>query len=71
MPRPGASSAKSNEARRSGDLLCDQSGAVFTEYLIVLAFAGLLVAVALAAFAPKEVRSYSSRRAVLYDAQHP
>ncbi len=49
----------------------DEHGAVFTEYLIVFAFAGLLVAIGLATLGPKEVNSYSSRRAVLYDSQHP
>jgi Flp pilus assembly pilin Flp len=53
------------------DLLRDERGAVFTEYTIVLAFAGLVVAIALAALGPKVVNSYSSRRGVLYDSQHP
>ena len=44
---------------------------MFTEYLIVFAFAGLLVAIGLATLGPKEVNSYSNRRAVLYDSQHP
>lgn len=58
-----------NAARRN--LLRDEAGAVFTEYTIVFAFAGLIVAIALAALGPKVVNSYSSRRGLLYDAQHP
>jgi Flp pilus assembly pilin Flp len=53
------------------DLARDEQGAIFTEYTIVLAFAGLVVAIALAALGPRVVNSYSSRRGVLYDAQHP
>lgn len=56
---------------RRRDLLGDQAGVVFTEYTIVLAFAGLLVAIALAALGPKLVNSYSSRRDLLYDSQRP
>ena len=56
-------------ARRS--LFKDELGAVFTEYTIVLAFAGLVVAIAMAALGPKVVNSYSSRRGLLYDSQHP
>ncbi|MET0795542.1 MAG: hypothetical protein ABW061_28745 [Polyangiaceae bacterium] len=56
---------------RGRDLLRDELGAVFTEYTIVLAFAGLLVVIGLAALGPKVVNSYSSRRGLLYDAQHP
>ena len=52
-------------------LLRDQRGSIFTEYTIVFAFAGLVVAIALAALGPKFVNSYSSRRGLLYDAQHP
>lgn len=52
-------------------LLRDELGAVFTEYTIVLAFAGLVVAIALAALGPRVVNSYSSRRGLMYDAQHP
>ena len=44
---------------------------MFTEYTIVFAFAGLVVAIALATLGPKVVNSYSSRRGVLYDSQHP
>lgn len=57
--------------RRGRDLLRDERGSVFTEYTIVFAFAGLIVAIALAALGPKVVSSYSSRRGVLYDSQHP
>ncbi len=52
-------------------LFGDERGAVFTEYTIVFAFAGLVVAIALATLGPKVVNSYSSRRGVLYDSQHP
>ena len=36
------------------------------EYLIVAAFAGVLVAVALATVGPATVRNYSGQRAALY-----
>jgi Flp pilus assembly pilin Flp len=55
----------------SRDLWRDERGSIFTEYTIVLAFAGLAVAIALAALGPRVVASYSSRRGLLYDSQHP
>ena len=58
-------------ARTRRSLLRDEAGAVFTEYTIIFAFAGLVVAIALAALGPKVVNSYSSRRGLMYDAQHP
>jgi len=61
----------SRVTKRARTLLRDERGSVFTEYLIVFAFAGLLVAIGMATLGPKEVTSYSSRRAVLYDSQHP
>lgn len=57
--------------KRARALWNDERGTVFTEYLIVFAFAGLVVAAGLAMLGPKEVNSYSSRRGVLYDSQHP
>ena len=53
------------------DLCADERGSLFVEYTFVLAFAGLVVAIALAALGPKVVESYSGRRALLYDSQHP
>lgn len=47
-------------------LLEDTRGAVLVEYLIVVAFAGLLVAVGLASLGPKLVKNYSGQRAALY-----
>ncbi len=58
-------------ARQRRSLLRDEAGSVFTEYTIVLAFAGLVVAIAMATLGPKVVNSYSNRRGLMYDAQHP
>jgi len=44
----------------------DTRGAVLVEYLIVVAFAGILVAMGLASLGPKMVRNYSGQRAALY-----
>ena len=44
----------------------DTRGAVLVEYLIVVAFAGLLVALGLASLGPKVVKNYSGQRAALY-----
>lgn len=48
------------------DLFTDTRGAVLLEYLIFAAFAGVVVAVALATIGPATVRNYSGQRAVLY-----
>jgi len=47
-------------------LRCDTRGSVLLEYLIVVAFAGVLVAIALATIGPKTVANYSGQRAALY-----
>jgi Flp pilus assembly pilin Flp len=47
-------------------LLVDTRGAVMVEYLIVAAFAGLLMAAGLASLGPKVVKLYSGQRAALY-----
>ena len=47
-------------------LVKDTHGSVLVEYLIVAAFAGLLVAVGLASLGPKLVKNYSGQRAALY-----
>ena len=47
-------------------LVSDTRGAVLVEYLIIAAFAGLLVAVGLASLGPKVVKNYSGQRAALY-----
>ena len=44
----------------------DTRGGVLLEYLIVATFAGLVVAIALAAIGPGTVRNYSGQRAALY-----
>ena len=44
----------------------DTRGAVLVEYLIVVAFAGLLVAAGLASLGPRLVQNYSGQRAALY-----
>jgi hypothetical protein len=51
---------------RGPSLLRDTRGAVLLEYLIVVTFAGVIVAVALATVGPKTVRNYSGQRAALY-----
>ena len=53
------------QARKSL-LARDTRGAVLLEYLILAAFAGVVVAVALATVGPKTVRNYSGQRAALY-----
>jgi len=52
--------------QNESSLLADTRGAVLVEYLIVAAFAGLLVAVGLASLGPKLVKNYSGQRAALY-----
>ncbi len=47
-------------------LLEDTRGGVLLEYLIVAAFAGVIVAVALATVGPATVRNYTGQRAALY-----
>lgn len=47
-------------------LVKDTRGGVLLEYVIVLAFAGAVVAVALAAIGPATVRNYSGQRAAIY-----
>jgi len=47
-------------------LSADTRGAVLVEYLVIAAFAGLLVAVGLASLGPKVVHRYSQQRAALY-----
>lgn len=47
-------------------LLRDTRGGVLLEYLVVATFAGVIVAVALAAVGPRTVRNYSGQRAALY-----
>ena len=71
MPRSGSTTTTFRVKSRARALLSEESGVVFTEYVIVFAFAGLLVALGMAALGPKVVHSYSSRRAVLYDSEHP
>jgi len=52
--------------QNESSLLADTRGAVLVEYLIVAAFAGLLVAIGLASLGPKLVKNYSGQRAALY-----
>jgi Flp pilus assembly pilin Flp len=52
--------------RPISSLVSDTRGAVLTEYLLVAAFAGVVVAVALATVGPAVVRNYSGQRAALY-----
>ena len=47
-------------------LLVDARGAVLVEYLVIAAFAGVLVAAGLASLGPKVVKNYSGQRAALY-----
>lgn len=47
-------------------LRADTRGAVLLEYLIFAAFAGVVVAIALATVGPATVRNYSDQRATLY-----
>jgi Tfp pilus assembly protein FimT len=51
---------------RRRTLRADARGAVLLEYLIFLAFAGVVVAIALATLGPATVRNYSGQRAALY-----
>jgi Flp pilus assembly pilin Flp len=44
----------------------DERGAVLVEYIVVAAFAGILVALALVTVGPKTVRNYSGQRGALY-----
>lgn len=56
----------SNSPKNKPDLRSETRGSVLLEYLIVAAFAGVLVAVALATIGPKTVANYSGQRAALY-----
>jgi hypothetical protein len=47
-------------------LVNDTRGAVLLEYIVLIAFTGVIVAVALASLGPKVVRNYSGQRAGLY-----
>jgi hypothetical protein len=44
----------------------DSRGAVLLEYVVIAAFAGILVALALLTVGPKTVRNYSGQRGALY-----
>ena len=44
----------------------DSRGGVLLEYVVVLTFAGVLVALALLSIGPKTVSNYSGQRAKLY-----
>jgi Tfp pilus assembly protein FimT len=52
--------------QRKPSLREDTRGAVLVEYLVVVAFAGLLMAMGLASLGPKLVKNYSGQRASLY-----
>ena len=52
--------------KRQASLFVDTRGAVLVEYLVVAAFAGLLMAAGLASLGPKLVKVYSGQRASLY-----
>jgi hypothetical protein len=52
--------------KRPPSLSADTRGAVLLEYLIFAAFAGVVVAIALATVGPATVRNYSGQRAALY-----
>jgi Flp pilus assembly pilin Flp len=52
--------------KQNVSLLVDTRGAVMVEYLIVAAFAGLVVAMGLAKLGPSVVKTYSGQRATLY-----
>jgi len=52
--------------REPGSVLADTRGGVFLEYIVVVAFAGIIVAVGLATVGPKTVRNYSGQRAAIY-----
>jgi Flp pilus assembly pilin Flp len=47
-------------------LVKDTRGSLLVEYLVVVAFAGLLVAAGLASLGPTLVKNYSGQRAALY-----
>ena len=47
-------------------LVHDTRGAVLLEYIVLIAFAGVLVAIALASLGPTVVSKYSGRRTMLY-----
>jgi Tfp pilus assembly protein FimT len=52
--------------KQNTSLIVDTRGAVLVEYLIVISFAGLLVAIGLASLGPRVVKIYSGQRATLY-----
>lgn len=52
--------------KQQASLFVDTRGAVMVEYLIVAAFAGLVVAMGLAKLGPSVVKTYSGQRATLY-----
>lgn len=52
--------------RTARALARDSRGGVLLEYVVVLAFVGVLVALALLTIGPKTVRNYSGQRAALY-----
>jgi hypothetical protein len=57
----------SEQARSSvATLARDSRGGVLLEYVVVLTFAGVLVALALLSIGPKTVSNYSGQRAKLY-----
>jgi hypothetical protein len=58
----------SAESARPGiaSLARESRGGVLLEYVVVLTFAGVLVALALLSLGPKTVRNYSEQRAKLY-----
>lgn len=47
-------------------LISDTRGAVFVEYIVLVVFVGLVVAIALTKEAPRTLRVYSIQRAALY-----
>jgi Flp pilus assembly pilin Flp len=56
--------ARAREARPP--LSRDARGAVFVEYLVLVAFVGLVLTLMLVTLGPRVVREYSARRAALY-----
>ncbi len=50
----------------SRNLLRETRGSVFVEYIVLVVFVGLVVAIALTKEAPRTLLMYSSQRAALY-----
>ena len=56
--------------RAGSSLARDQRGSIYVEYVIVVAFAGLVVILGLLAVGPRTVENYSNQRKALHE-HHP